>query len=399
VQNNYDLLHALSLKPEEAVNYFENKGYTFSFDWKDVWQEAHNKAFTVAKMMKLDLLKDTKDITGKYISGDYDYKQAAALLEEGMKKAGWWGKIQAKNVPGVDVSKLADPEKEVQLGSLRRIKTILETNNNISLSAGRYRQMVANAKERPYWQYIQLDRPTKRAEHAKLHGRVFRWDDPIWDTIWPPNGWHCLCYIKPLTEAEFKPSGLKLSTGSDVDFKPQEGWAYNPGKTSAWDTAEKKEVPGKTWKELNRPDIRNLDESYFHKAPKELPEGKNLDEALAILKEALGISEERKSYIIKTPVDEVIIDEQFLSHMVEKRSNRRERYANFIIPTLEEPFEIYLRQFEDGYRPQYIGLFQGKHNILISILVNKDGSFLYNYMQASNAEMNRQRKGELIWPK
>lgn len=34
---------AFRLPPEEAVKYFESKGYKISFDWRQVWQEEHDR--------------------------------------------------------------------------------------------------------------------------------------------------------------------------------------------------------------------------------------------------------------------------------------------------------------------------------------------------------------------
>jgi hypothetical protein len=45
-----DLSYALTLPPEQAVKYFQAKGYKITWDWHEMWQEAHAKAFTVAKV-------------------------------------------------------------------------------------------------------------------------------------------------------------------------------------------------------------------------------------------------------------------------------------------------------------------------------------------------------------
>ena len=40
----------------EAVRSFESKGLKLGFDWPDVWQEEHARAFTVAKVTRRDIL-------------------------------------------------------------------------------------------------------------------------------------------------------------------------------------------------------------------------------------------------------------------------------------------------------------------------------------------------------
>lgn len=51
---------AFRLPPEEAVKYFESKGYKISFDWRQVWQEEHDRVFTVAGVARDDVLFDIR---------------------------------------------------------------------------------------------------------------------------------------------------------------------------------------------------------------------------------------------------------------------------------------------------------------------------------------------------
>ena len=55
---NQDLFFAIGLPPEKAIAFFESKGYTIGFNWHEVWHEAHTKAFTVAGILKQDVLVD-----------------------------------------------------------------------------------------------------------------------------------------------------------------------------------------------------------------------------------------------------------------------------------------------------------------------------------------------------
>ncbi len=225
------LKYLLSLPPEQIVQWYKSKGYTFSWDWKDVWQDAHAQTFTVAKVMKLDILQEIKDEVDKIFNNGITYEQFRKDLEPILKRLGWWGKVNASDVPGYDPASGIDPNKIVQLGSPSRLKTIFTTNANVAYSSGRYKSMIQNVGERPYWLYNQIERKHKRKAHANYAGKVFMWDDPIWDSIFPPNGFFCGCYVTALTKAEVEARGLKVWKGEDVAIKVEEGWNYNPGKS------------------------------------------------------------------------------------------------------------------------------------------------------------------------
>ena len=44
--------------PKEALDYIKNKSLKVGFSYKDVWNEEHATAFTVAKAMQIDVLSD-----------------------------------------------------------------------------------------------------------------------------------------------------------------------------------------------------------------------------------------------------------------------------------------------------------------------------------------------------
>lgn len=229
---NDSLKYLLTLPPEQIVQWYKSKGYTFSWNWKDVWQDTHSRSFTVAKVMKLDILQELKDEVDKIFTKGITYDQFKRDLESILKRLGWWGKVAAKDVPGYDSASGIDPNKIVQLGSPSRLKTIYTTNANVGYSKGRYDSMIENTVERPYWLYNQIERKHKRKSHANYAGKIFNWNDPIWDKIFPPNGFNCGCYVTPLTKAEVEARGLKILSGENVSVKVSEGWDYNPAKTA-----------------------------------------------------------------------------------------------------------------------------------------------------------------------
>lgn len=226
-----NISYLIGLKPEDAIKYLERKGFVFSWDWRETWQQAHNKAFTVAKVMKLDILQTIRTELQKGLNEGTTFRDFIKQLEPKLKKLGWWGKVKAKDVPGFDPKSNIDPNKEVQLGSPRRLKVIYETNLRTSLSAGRYKQQIEGASTHPFLQYIQIQRPTKRHNHSLLHEKVFMYNDPILKIIYPPNGWGCGCRMISLSKKQLEDQGLKITKGKDIKFTPENGWSYNPGES------------------------------------------------------------------------------------------------------------------------------------------------------------------------
>ena len=199
-ESNIDIQYLFGLAPEAAVKYFESKGFKISFDWKEVWQDAHNKAFTVAKAMNVDILKDIRESCQRSLSEGITFTQFQRDLQPALITKGWWGK---QNITDPNTGQ----DKEVQLGSPYRLKTIYETNMNVSYSVGRYKGQIENIDNRPYWQYKGIMDDNIRPEHAALNNKVYRYDHPFWQTYYPPNDWGCRCYVLALSPKRFRKNG------------------------------------------------------------------------------------------------------------------------------------------------------------------------------------------------
>ncbi|MGH8014479.1 MAG: hypothetical protein ACREQ4_18475, partial [Candidatus Binataceae bacterium] len=57
-----------ALAPEDAISFFRKKGYQVGFDWHDVWQDEHARAFTVAKAMTADVLTEIRQAVDEAIA-------------------------------------------------------------------------------------------------------------------------------------------------------------------------------------------------------------------------------------------------------------------------------------------------------------------------------------------
>lgn len=199
-----DLSYAIGLPPEEAIRYFEDKGYAIGFRWQDVWAEAHAKAFTVAGITKLDVLADIRGALTEALKNGETLADFQARLQPLLEAKGWWGKGRVVDQDTGEIhGKHLNP---------RRLETIFRTNLQSAYMAGRYQEQQTNAEARPYWEYIAVLDNRTRPAHRNLHGRVFRYDDPFWRTFYPPNGWNCRCRVRTRSQRDM--DRLNLVTSS-----------------------------------------------------------------------------------------------------------------------------------------------------------------------------------------
>lgn len=195
-----------NLPPERALEWLKKRGENLkiSINWDDLDAEAHDRAFTVAKVMSADLLQLIYDYVEEARREGWTLKQFQDNLLPKLESSGWTG---------------AKPS---------RLKIIYDTNIQMAYSRGKYKQQKLIANLYPYWKYTQIQRPTKRHDHSLLDGKVFRHDDPIWDLIYPPSGFGCKCSVIPIK------NGSRVENGSDYieQIKSSEQFQLTPLK--AW---------------------------------------------------------------------------------------------------------------------------------------------------------------------
>lgn len=184
---NVDFEYLLNVSPEKAIEYLNSKGYSITRDWREVWKNANNKAFTIAGVMKEDILKDVKNTITRSIEEGLGYENFKRHIENRMKIKGWY------IAPW-------------------RLKFIYKQNMDIAYAIGRFEEQSAVKESLPYWQYLTMNDDRVRPAHAALHKRVFRSTDPIWKIIYPPSDWGCRCIVKNFNKKEAKKLGLKFES-------------------------------------------------------------------------------------------------------------------------------------------------------------------------------------------
>ncbi|MDO5648854.1 phage minor head protein [Paracoccus sp. (in: a-proteobacteria)] len=162
----------------------------------------------------LNLIRGDLD---KAMAEGWTLKQFQDNLAPRLRRAGWWGK-----------SVLPDPKtgemKTVQLGSMQRLRVIFDTNMRTALAAGRWKRIQEGKRRFPYLRYVQIDRPSKRPDHARYHDLVRPVDDPVWLRIYPPNGWFCACDVRQITQGQIDRGTYTVSEPITLE----EDWHSNP---------------------------------------------------------------------------------------------------------------------------------------------------------------------------
>jgi SPP1 gp7 family putative phage head morphogenesis protein len=211
---------AIGLPPEQAIAYFESLGYEITWDWREQAAAAERKAFTVAKVARMDVLQDIKGMVQKSLDEGITFQQFQKELAPKLFAKGWWGKRQVMTPEGVQVT---------QLGSPHRLETIYRTNMQSAYMEGRRVAQEENADERPFLQYIAVADQSTRPEHVAMNGKIYPVNDPIWDVWTPPCGYNCRCRTRALTEGQAEKKG-GVSTAPDV--LPDPGFRSSP--TEEW---------------------------------------------------------------------------------------------------------------------------------------------------------------------
>lgn len=233
-------VEAFSITPKAAVDFFKQKGLKPSFAWQDMLHQEHSRNFTVAKMLDMALLKDVHDEVEAAIEEGMTLHQFRERLEPLMQEKGWWGRKE-----------VVDPETgeivEAQLGSPRRLQTIFETNLKTAYAAGRWDTIKETAAIMPYLMYSAVKDDQTRDEHLAWDGIVLRWDDPWWESHYPPNGWNCRCSVIQVSDRTLSELGKdgpdeapqagtyewenpRTGEVSEIPDGIDPGWDYNPGK-------------------------------------------------------------------------------------------------------------------------------------------------------------------------
>jgi hypothetical protein len=221
--------------PKAALDYIKNKNLKVGFSYKDVWNEEHAAAFTVAKAMELDVLSDMHNAVIQAVEKGQSFSSFKKNIIPTLEQRGWIKRDVTDNVTGQTVT--------THLGSDRRLKTIYNVNMRSAYQKGQYDRAMASDLH-PYLMYRVGPSVKHREDHLSWDGLILPKDDPWWDSHFPPNGWGCKCYTRAVTEAQrkkYEAEGIPVPPAADgkgggrlkVKMEaPKDGthWFYNERK-------------------------------------------------------------------------------------------------------------------------------------------------------------------------
>jgi uncharacterized protein with gpF-like domain len=223
--------------PERAIDFFRSKGLEPSFDFRDVWQDEHNRAFTAAGAMERDLLEALRDEVDRALAEGTTFERFKDELKPRLERMGWWGERE-----------IEDPKtgrkRKVDFGSPHRLKTIYFHNMRSARAVGQWQRVQTTKETLPFLVYQLGPAERHRDLHIQWDGTTLPADDPWWLDHMPPNGWNCHCHVRQLGNREVERRGgptprpprrevemINPRTGRKV--KVDEGldpqWAFNPG--------------------------------------------------------------------------------------------------------------------------------------------------------------------------
>lgn len=211
-------------EPTKVVEYLRQKRPEVHFDYDEIMHGAHHRAFTVAKITKLDLLSDVQESLAYAAENGLGFEEWKKSLLPTLAKKGWLGNVDAKDPKTGEI-------KQIYVGS-RRLRNIYNTNMRVAYAVGAYEE--AMGSDAQFLRYTAVLDSKTRASHRALHGVILPKDHPFWDTHYPPNAWNCRCKARAYTKQELKSRGWSV-TENIPSVEPHPDWAYNVGKTDNLD--------------------------------------------------------------------------------------------------------------------------------------------------------------------
>lgn len=333
------------------------------------------EAFTVAGVMSYELQEKLKQLA-------LDLQEGKHPLTKGEKSIKDVWVAEAQNIMSnyIPVKDMPPPA---------HLNTNLRTAMQSSYHAAQYNRLQDESVKElyPAYQYKTLADARVRESHNKLHDKIWRNNDEVWSHIWPPNGWNCRCYVKPVNVEEVNNSAIEPVTDSDTvrqaivtEGKIGKDFDRNPGQSrSIWGKWLNQKYQDVNYynkfkevfdysRSLAKYDSKNLLDSILQKNIGEYKFKELNDETW---------KQEFPGNIVDTPIGQARFirpkgyDSQ-AAKLIEKDDNRK-KYFGLIKDTFNNPTMIIL---DDRKGLLFVRTFRDKNDIIIIGVGQKEGEII-----------------------
>ncbi len=184
---------ARKIKFNEAITFFSQKLAIPTENSQQIIGKAQDWAFTIAGVEKAEVLNAVIKLIDSILQG---------------------------NVVGVDTFDVFTKRfNELMITSGYgepnpwRTRLVYKMNTRTAYNAGRFRTQIdpENVRRRPYLQYNHNHPLVARPHHKAIDKMIWPANDPIWQSIYPLNGYGCNCSVTSLSERDMQREGLKVS--------------------------------------------------------------------------------------------------------------------------------------------------------------------------------------------
>ena len=166
---------SFDVPPENAVQYLRNLNPVTREVFDGLVKEYQSDAFTIAGVNDQRLVAKIRDALAETLANGGTSDDFHKAVDQLTTDAG------------------------VEKISAFQLDTVFTTNMGNAYSSGRLVQMrdPGMMEALPYWFYFTAGDLRVRASHAVLDGFCAKADDPVWERIYPPNGYGCRCGVIP----------------------------------------------------------------------------------------------------------------------------------------------------------------------------------------------------------
>jgi len=184
-----EVVNMFDIPYDEAIKYIQEKYPILYDDLDEITDEVTQKYFWVKESTSLELTKKIQ-------------KSLLTLLKNGGTFKEWKENYDA-NFKSMGLE---------STGSYT--ETIYRTNLQSGYAAGRYQQQDSQKELFPYWQYVSIMDDVTTDICSELNGKTYKANDPIWNSIYPPNHYNERSSVIALNNEDVTEMNIRVN---DVD--------------------------------------------------------------------------------------------------------------------------------------------------------------------------------------